>query len=422
MAWSRKLIINFMNSEASSNLYINEYLQKLSESIPSTSSENPNAFYIFRGQSEKYLPLTCPSYRELASSGKLKQTSNIAITENDFYNLKHHDRKLIEAAKMRGHFIINGSRKLKDLEILADLRHYGCSTSLIDFTSNFLVALWFACGGYEKDKIKEDGEIFILDAGDTSHFLMVNNEIIRDKERGKVESLFDALKVAKKEDNYRTGDNLKGYNQIIREKLWYWIPENLNDRMRDQDCVFVFGTPFIKKNFYKKTIIVKKDDKENLLKDLEKYFNYSLDSLFSDKHGFAEHYLKNLNTAKDKIKYHYSRGMEFLAIEKEKDAEIFFQNVLKIFEEQGSKNCDKEIDMFVADTYFRLAKITANKIKNKLFLRGVDIKGDREKQHEHKRKEFEYIKKQFEYIKTGLKLNPSHNGLKLMAMIFPETQ
>lgn len=36
------------------------------------------------------------------------------------------------------------------IDILTQLQHYGCPTRMLDVTSNFLVALFFACGGWEQ--------------------------------------------------------------------------------------------------------------------------------------------------------------------------------------------------------------------------------------------------------------------------------
>lgn len=47
---------------------------------------------------------------------------------------------------------------LEDLQLLAEIQHYGGSTVLIDFTRNRDVALFFAC----KDKLDEDGRLMLL--------------------------------------------------------------------------------------------------------------------------------------------------------------------------------------------------------------------------------------------------------------------
>ena len=57
----------------------------------------------------------------------------------------------------------------KDLSILAQLQHQGAATSLIDFSDNPLVALWFAC----KKNLNQDssnGKVFILSTGNESKF------------------------------------------------------------------------------------------------------------------------------------------------------------------------------------------------------------------------------------------------------------
>ena len=47
---------------------------------------------------------------------------------------------------------------LGDDEILTQLQHYGCRTNLIDFTSDYLIALFFACEALDG----EDGRVILL--------------------------------------------------------------------------------------------------------------------------------------------------------------------------------------------------------------------------------------------------------------------
>ena len=56
-----------------------------------------------------------------------------------------------------------GSTK-KDIEILAELQHYGGETNLIDFSESFLVALFFACSNEGHNK--KDGYLIILPKND----------------------------------------------------------------------------------------------------------------------------------------------------------------------------------------------------------------------------------------------------------------
>lgn len=45
-----------------------------------------------------------------------------------------------------------------ELEVLTQLQHLGAATGLIDFTTEALVALWFACS----EDLEEDGAVYIL--------------------------------------------------------------------------------------------------------------------------------------------------------------------------------------------------------------------------------------------------------------------
>jgi hypothetical protein len=39
---------------------------------------------------------------------------------------------------------VSHKEKLSDLELLLELQHYGAATGLVDFSRDFLIALWFA--------------------------------------------------------------------------------------------------------------------------------------------------------------------------------------------------------------------------------------------------------------------------------------
>ena len=50
---------------------------------------------------------------------------------------------------------------LGDDEILTQLQHYGCKTNLIDFTSDYLIALFFACEDSDSQRL-QDGRVILL--------------------------------------------------------------------------------------------------------------------------------------------------------------------------------------------------------------------------------------------------------------------
>ncbi|WP_279070901.1 FRG domain-containing protein [Microbacterium lacticum] len=51
---------------------------------------------------------------------------------------------------------------IDDLQLLADLQHYGVPTRLVDFTSNPMTALWFACQDPSADGVSKTGLLLAL--------------------------------------------------------------------------------------------------------------------------------------------------------------------------------------------------------------------------------------------------------------------
>ena len=45
-----------------------------------------------------------------------------------------------------------------DIEILTELQHYGGKTNLIDFITDYFIAIFFACDGHPN----EDGRVILL--------------------------------------------------------------------------------------------------------------------------------------------------------------------------------------------------------------------------------------------------------------------
>ena len=221
---------------------VNKYIKDLHKEL---KEETDSFFYVFRGQPNVDDLLDCSASRIFDQDKK-----------NDKKLLKDKQVKLINDLRIR-RLSKENQRELHDLELLADLRHYGTPSCLIDFTSNFLTALWFAC----ESEHNKDGKIFILNCYDTENFSVVSSKNIEKK----IDYFFE-----------------EKFN-----RLWYWIPERLNPRLTDQDAVFIFGQSEIK-NY--DCIDIKKDDKEDIQKELEKFFDYTKKTLFSDEYALAETY------------------------------------------------------------------------------------------------------------------------------------
>ena len=161
---------------------------------------------------------------------------------------------LVNAAGLQG-FRVRQDRSLSDLELLAELQHYGAATCLIDFTTNALIALWFACS----KETGQEGKVVAMATDDIDRFSTVSYEDL---------------------------------NQPVKEllnqrRLWKWEPSNLNNRIVAQQSVLVFGEGRIDRSYYEE-IKIATAYKKDILETLGKSFGIDEQELYNDLAGFAQ--------------------------------------------------------------------------------------------------------------------------------------
>ena len=97
--------------------------------------------YLYRGEPECY---------DKVSSGLYRKYSDI---EAEHFDIEVVQNEILETAKRY-------TTEIDAFEILTELQHYGGATNLIDFTTDYLIALFFACDG--SDLLNEDGRVILL--------------------------------------------------------------------------------------------------------------------------------------------------------------------------------------------------------------------------------------------------------------------
>ena len=164
--------------------------QSDSQNRPSTVNEiiavilekSSGGNYIFRGESKCYEKVSSGLYRAYSSKRMKIRDQDIAgaiqaseermlrdakayLGENDYAEILAYLKWGIEDTKVVPNLrtILKSAQKYlgetEDFKILAQLQHYGLATNLIDFTHDYLVALFFAS---YKD-LEEDGRVIVLD-------------------------------------------------------------------------------------------------------------------------------------------------------------------------------------------------------------------------------------------------------------------
>ena len=128
------------------------------------------------------------------------------------------------------------SNQTIDFEILTEIQHYGGKTNLIDFTTDYFIALFFACDGHHNKK----GRVILQ----------------------KTEEIQDVIE----------------------------HPRNPRHRVIAQKSIFVRPPKgFINKPHEDNVVIIPGNLKQWILQYLRKYYGISTEAIYNDLHGFIRH-------------------------------------------------------------------------------------------------------------------------------------
>ena len=192
-------------------------------------------------------------------------TANMLELRQDEFNIEVVQEEILAEAKTYSH-------ETEDpIEILTQLQHHGGKTNLIDFTTDYLIALFFACD--RSDSLKEDGRLILLE---------------KNRERK---------------------------NQIFR-------PRNPQNRVIAQQSRFVRHPDGFLSPDDVKIITIPAHLKQPLLIYFQKYHDISTETIYNDLHGFItnqrfhEHAYLEFHRG---LTYHL-RGNEMEVLEERQDA------------------------------------------------------------------------------------------------------
>ena len=239
---------------------IAEYLEKVSK----IKDQWPNSVLAFRGQENAGWPLASSAERRLRASA----TGRDKVPDQLF--VEYHE-DILGSCKLKN-YDKRENNQLDELDLLADLQHYGAATCLLDFTRNTLVALWFAC-----QKSVADGKVFVVNTADEKTFLEIAPEDIKDR------SIKDILRF-----NTRQPSEDRTAKSPDEPSLWCWPPAHLNERITSQHSFFLFGLPSsMALQLKPEEVVIESASKEQIRQELKEIHNTHEESLFPDFIGFA---------------------------------------------------------------------------------------------------------------------------------------
>ena len=118
--------------------------QDLLQEIEEQSSQGE---YIYRGEPECYQRISSTLYRQYEK-----------VIETEDFDIEFAQEEMLEQVKRYTSFT-------DDTDILTELQHFGGNTNLIDFSGDYLIALFFACDG----SFDKDGRLILFDKASRPH-------------------------------------------------------------------------------------------------------------------------------------------------------------------------------------------------------------------------------------------------------------
>jgi len=264
-------------------------ISTLSDFIEWTEQFNDGQ-YLFRGVSKASYKIEASACRRLPKADRNNSNKLLKINQ-----------EMLEKAKRLGHDLKDG-HQLSDLELLAELQHFGAATCLIDFTRNPLFALWIACQRSSSDP-QEDGKVVVLQSDDPVRFRTIDYKLSK--------------------------ETLRYFFELHNDRypLYQWEPKYQNNRIIAQQSVFVFGGAEVELT---EECVVVRSCKGNILNSLEKSLGVTEASMFPDFYGFANLHSQYKHYIEPNAKGYLSRGVDAHLKGDLDDAIVYYTEVISL--------------------------------------------------------------------------------------------
>lgn len=275
----------------------------LNEFIEWTAQFNQGG-YLFRGVTNKEYNINASAYRRLKDTEKRDENKTV-----NFERFVQINKSLIKDTRLRDFDWKNG-RRLRDLEILAELQHYQAATCLIDFTYNALIALWFACN-QDSNNAEKCGKVVAIHTDKGHEFREVTLELLE-----------------KDIDYFFLGNVGAGHQQLYK-----WQPPHQNNRIIAQQSIFLFGAAELNPD---KECIILGSKKKEICESLKQIHGIAEAMLFSDFEGFARQYRQDIQYTQLAASQYRKRGIQKMLKNNFKGAIHDFNEAIRIDPSESS--------------------------------------------------------------------------------------
>ena len=217
-------------------------IQNLLQRIREKSAQGE---YIYRGEAEQHGKIASGLYRKHANEIDAKE-----------FDIQIAQEEMLKQVKKYTDFT-------DETDVLTELQHFGGKTNLIDFTTDYFIALFFACDG----SAHKDGRLILLNKNSkqgkiTSPKKNLNNRVISQKSiffqspKGYLDEEDYAVIPIPKETKQPTLDYLRKYHGITKYTIYNDIFGYIQNQKKHQPAYteFYIGLTFQDKGEYEEAI------------------------------------------------------------------------------------------------------------------------------------------------------------------------
>ena len=229
-----------MNESDSNDSKIQSLVQRIRE-------QSSQGEYVYRGESEQYDKIASTLYRKYKDEIQAKE-----------FDIQIAQKEMLEQVKEYTDFT-------DETDVLTELQHYGGKTNRIDFATDFLIALFFACDGSPN----KDGRVILLNKKTnqgtiTSPKKNQNNRVISQKSiffqssKGYLDEEDSSVEIISipKEMKQPVLDYLRKYHDIATHTIYNDIFGYIQNQEKHQTSYveFYIGLTFQDKDKYQEAI------------------------------------------------------------------------------------------------------------------------------------------------------------------------